>query len=746
LKRFLLHLCLLVACCVLGVSPAFATLSGEVEWGYAHYNESSDDGDFSASHFTQRYSLMYSTSGQLAGGRGGFYDLGVGAEWAGFSTDLDGEELSNDSYKLLYNGRISIAPGGLPFRLNAYSYDSTRISFERSDGSFQLQSLGGTVDPYRLINPRLVTDLHNGQTVISGFQAMAGIRNGSYMGRYREVLSRWPRVFIDYRDIYRRDMESETPQKYHDRDLAFISLNKKDNWFHVRIKEHEDMLDSRNNSLKKQLLLGTIDYMLKRQWINLTNWIAISVDGSYTEEERNWEDFKSKLYELNFMTSMNRKGMSVNSLLNMQREQRGSWTLSSLDLPVYYSRSYDPDTSLRSLFQLWRERRVRDDVKLDDSYDAYYTRVMLETDKRGRVQLNPSIELETDSGYRGDARSVRATVEAYSNRLRREKLRWYGSASLARFEGTDSDDIETRLWETELEGGFDRQLRSNLSVGASEKLLYGTGSYGTAASRYMRARSTDSFVSNGIDTSAESVDLLRSESVLFLEHSTRRRLRNRVQLYFKYQDKEGEQLDNLELSHRLDYNSQKWRVRLEHLFSTGDDIENLMTYSSYVETGPDIPSFRDQFQQRGTVEYRPNRFWKSSLESDITWARGNGNGTNLLLHFEQELERTFYARNFTRRKRATLTQSLIYERFKDGVDRQAMIFGLAGSWYPTRYWRLGAQAHYYDYDFKADTLRLSLTTGLDFPLFKLDFSYEYGTIAQSNVVAHRYELNVRKTF
>ena len=223
-RTFSLFFLLLALC----VPDAWARLDGEVEWGYAHYEQSGDGGEeASASHFTQRYSLMYSTKGLLGGGRLGYYDLGIGTEWGAFETDYLGKSLSNDANKYLYGGVLHFAPGGLPFRLHAYSFDTQKIRYSAS----RMSSLGlsSFSTGSSLFNPGIVTTLSNGQTISSGIQFIAGIRNGSYLGKYRELLSKWPRLLVDYRDIYRRDMTSDHPQKYRDRNLAFVSLNKKDN-------------------------------------------------------------------------------------------------------------------------------------------------------------------------------------------------------------------------------------------------------------------------------------------------------------------------------------------------------------------------------------------------------------------------------------------------------------------------------------------------------------------------------------
>lgn len=742
--RSLIFLLLSLSWCAPG---AWARLDGEAEWSYAHFEQSSDNGeDLTASHFTQRYSLMYRTKGLLAEGRAGFYDFGLGAEWGAYESDFDGETVSNDALKYLYEGRLQIAPGGLPVRLNAYSFDLQKIQFNRANGPYSADSTAPGI--FSLINPRIVNDLHNGQTIVSGVQFMAGIRNGTYLGKYREILSQWPRILVDYRDVYRSDMKSRTPQKYRDQDLAFVSLNKRDNWFHYRVYTHKDYLRPENDERKNTIMLGTIDHTLKRQWIDLSNWIRISVDGAYTEYERKWDGAAEERFDVNFFATMDRRDFSASTLANMQRVKRWGRLENVLDIPVFYNRSINPDTSLRSAFQVWRQNEIDGTGVFEDrNEDAFYAKLLLETQKRSRVQITPSIEMEVHTGDKGEGEAIRGRVEAYSNRLMRQKTTWYGMGSLARFDGASAVDDKMALWEGELQGALSRRVHNNVLVGGDQYFLYGTGSYGPQTTHFMRSLAGEGFgrLSSSSTTSFEG-SLFRSKSTLYLEHTSSSKMTNRFQLFYKFQDSSGERLDSLELSHRLRYQSGLWRVNLEHFYVTGDDSDYLGPGSGYLGQVSDVSSFKQQIFQKGTVEFRPNNYWMSRLDSSITWGQGRSGENNLLVQIKQRVERTFYASGSVRRKRGDITQSLIYEQFKDGIDKRAVVFSLAGNYFPTSYWRLGADVSYYDYDFQSNAVYYSLTTGLDFPLFKVDFRYDYGASDYANTVAHRYEVNVKKTF
>lgn len=204
-------------------ATALAEVSGLVEWRYADYAAKEDGKKVAdASHFTQLYSLLYEKSDRISGGRVGKYDLALGAQWSSVDSAFNGQDSDADELKLLYRGDLLLAPGGLPFNLHLYSRDMRLPTWEY--GSHSLD--------YDIIDPYMIGGLYGGQHVQAGATLMVGIRNGSYLGKYREILSQVPRLLIDYREDYVRDLDNDTPQHYRTRNLAFVSLNKKDNWFH----------------------------------------------------------------------------------------------------------------------------------------------------------------------------------------------------------------------------------------------------------------------------------------------------------------------------------------------------------------------------------------------------------------------------------------------------------------------------------------------------------------------------------
>ena len=172
-----------------GVSEA--RLRGDLSLVYRDYESKQDGGqDVNISQFSQRYSVFWDKKGLIKGGRAGRYDLGLGYEWLSTATEFNGDDDDVSDGKLLYKGDITVAPGGLPFRLHAYSYDTASAS----QGNFELS--GGILDP------KFDGLVGAGESRKTGLTLLLGIRNGNDLGRFREVLSKYPRLISEYKENF----------------------------------------------------------------------------------------------------------------------------------------------------------------------------------------------------------------------------------------------------------------------------------------------------------------------------------------------------------------------------------------------------------------------------------------------------------------------------------------------------------------------------------------------------------------
>ena len=287
---------------------AFCRLLGEAELGYINFESRDPSRSYSAHSLTQHYSVLYDTKGKLSGGRLGAYDVTLGYEWLTFgsatrsneATGQNSETFHESRGHLNYRGELTINPKEIPFKLNLYSRDLSRGNFSASIADTASSGLTYVAGGYTPVSSGITVGIDNGLHVTSGATLIAGVKNGMTNG-YNEVLRHFPMLMLDYRDEINKDLASLTPVDTHLSRLAFVSLNKKDNWFHYRYVTFTDKLDSNNNYIETQIQLGTVDHNLNRRWIDFTNWLSVSADGQFTKHlweqtQQNYDEFSLNLF------------------------------------------------------------------------------------------------------------------------------------------------------------------------------------------------------------------------------------------------------------------------------------------------------------------------------------------------------------------------------------------------------------------------------------------------------------------
>lgn len=334
---------------------ASCRLSGEADLNYVKYDSSDNYQNASAHSFTQRYSVLYDTSGKLVNGRLGRYNVALGYDWLAFdsgtkSSVAPAENFGESKGHLYYRGEVVIDPKEVPFKLTLHSQDLNRSSFN-SGASNYIQAFGSQASNlsvpsgysdsssrsnYISVPSTITTGIAGGTRTDSGVTLVMGVKNGMTNG-YNEYLRHFPMLLLDYRDVINKDSSSITPVDNRLTRLAFVSLNKKDNWFHYRYVTYDDHVDRSNNYEEAQLQLGTVDHMLQRRWIDFTNWLNVSVDGQFTRrvQERSDENFNE--FSLNLFGTARRQTWELRSFNNFTRldEVNRDRITYMTSLPVY---------------------------------------------------------------------------------------------------------------------------------------------------------------------------------------------------------------------------------------------------------------------------------------------------------------------------------------------------------------------------------------------------------------------------
>ncbi|GAB4176930.1 MAG: hypothetical protein Kow00100_18980 [Geothermobacteraceae bacterium] len=742
--KFLRLLTLLLVSLLPLAGPVRAEFSGVAEWGYAEYRESRDGvGDLRARSLTQQYSLLWEKSGEFYNGKAGKYDLALGGEWSWLDADLDGENVDIETAKILYRGDILFAPGGLPFRVQLYSHDDHKSLFQEDTIGFLTRDTG---DP---IEPDIVTDLVNGQHIVTGATLLVGIRNGSYLGRYRDVLSQLPRLLVDYREIYVRDVHTETPQHYRERNLAFVSLNKKDNWFHYRYTDFKDFMDPDGASdyVEKSYLLGTIDHQQVRRWINITNWIQISADGSYTvtEQPNSQQDATERRYSLNFFTQMQRSNWGASNFTTYLRETEFNRLHKKLEIPFYARGELDRSTAWRFQFIGSRDQELVFSTDTQRDVDTAYLSAQVETFRQGRYIFAPKFEIESKGGEEGDGYAARATAEFYSNVKYRPKYEIYGSYSLARFAGENRNGEDSGSWEQQAIGRIETSLAPRARVGLEQQLIYSSGTVDQDVSDYIQPRSLARLEGSVQDPRRLDGSSFRSKTILRGEFTSEKRLDNTVELIFDYLVNDLSTDHQLIVRHRLEYDRRTFRASMLNEFMQGD-VANFDTFSFQVIDGSSGGgTLNSSYEHRTRLFYSPGRAWETTGEFHLQWRRGDlGDTTNY--DISQSLTYNFYVVNGLVRKLAIIRQELEYESFNDytGLTANGTKLSLLGEVYPTRHTLFGLRGTFEHLSTGEDTYTMLAVAALNFEKFQVRLEYEYGTDDDQD--AQRWEVNVRKIF
>ncbi|KIH77926.1 hypothetical protein SAMN05660860_02425 [Geoalkalibacter ferrihydriticus] len=749
-----LRVILLILVCV-GFAPLTThavrgELDGSLEWRYgAHSAKERGEKVLDASWFAQQYSLLYRTAGDLARGRAGNYNLALGYEWTALDGSINGESTDVSLDKILYQGDILIAPGGLPLHLHLYSHDLHRSTFSTASPGGLFESLGSE----GLGAQNAVVGIHNGQQNTTGLTLMLGSASGDYEGMYRDVLAHAPRLLIDYRQHYVRDLKGFTPQHYRDRNLAFVSLNKKDNWFHYRVFDHKDFINPNNDFIEKAYIIGTIDHTLQRRWVRLTNWIEFSVDGTYSTSSMSAGGREpDRRYDLNAFTVARRKGWEVANFTTFRRDSTATSLQRDLTVPIYVSKNLDPETTLRTRFIGAREDRLLFASDEESTREVVFLSNRIEALQRQPWSLTGQFDAERKTGDRGEGVALRALAELFTNRAHRPQYDIFSAYSLAYFggEGVSGDGVD--FWEQTLTGRIETDLAPNYRTGLTQEFLYGTGNLDRNVAEYILPRSDLGLLLSGEGVQRRDGTVLRSTSTWFGEYRSSRRLTSRLELVYDFLSDESGEDGVTMLSHRLRYDQRRFLATLQNRLVMGSHRVTGGVGSGSALAASSPGEAKRTLETRLHMAYFPVRSVETSLRIDHDWRTLNAGDSHQYL-VEQRLRYNYFQRGGMGRKLYALGEEFIWERLDSPLadTRMARTLTLSGEFFPSIRTLLGLRLRYRYLEPEDTTIYTTyLTAGINWEKLQIALDYSYGTRDEGAIVPerkeHRWEMRARKTF
>ena len=676
IRPMLLIMLLLLPAMLLGASPAAARLRGDIELGYVSY-EAEEKGErvADARTFSQRYSVLYEKSGEIYSNRFGFYRGALGYEWASFDSRVYGGadgatwNPTTSAGKILFDGELVLDPIELPLKIKAYSRDMASSSFTRDS----LDGLNGTG---RILTPNIITSLNGaGKNLVTGATMVFGVKNGLTNG-YNAIFRHIPMVLLDYRDERQEDLDSLSPVNTRLRKLAFVSLNKRDNWFHYRTTRFEDYINPSQGYQESQVQLGTVDHTLQRRWIDLTNWLKISTDFQYTKRGAGASD----AYDVNFFALAQRRNWSARTFLNFSRERSGDELRFERNVPIYVSGNLGADTSWNASVS-HRDRAVKENrLTLTTDRNTSAT-LRLESFKRSPFTLSQRYTVESADSNDVGTLGLEAQVETVSTRRFSDRYSVAGSYNI-RYLGSEREGGSSYFFQNAT-GKLSYRPHSQLTLSLDESVTVVRGdsaaltdsasittqtNYGSSSDVFRREEQHNEYYRlvttaglSWIPLPRLSISLTATEDVLARSDSD---------------------TDYLTVvNNRVDYTLDNLRLNMENRLSVRNNAEGVATY----------------LQHTGSAQYTPNRSLDALVRYIIT--RGTGDGEkSTYVDLTERVTYSLYQRGGQQRRLLELTQEFTMTE-SDSIGSTSTTTGrkrflLGARYYALRNLYLGGNASY----------------------------------------------------
>lgn len=711
--------------------------------------------------FQQRYSLLWSRPGLLSGGRLGSYDLALGYEWNDLSSDNAGQKTDIGTGKLLYRGSVELNPGALPFYLKFYSQDLQASRVTGASGSGRLFQTDDDTWGYpgrRTLPYSIPDDLYNGTNSRTGLTLMVGPKRSVAGGRWEELVNSSPSLLVDYSETYAKDLKRLQPVHYRDRQLAFVSLNKRDNWLHYRVREFKDYIDSGNSINDQQVQIGTVDFRRQRQWINLTNWVQLSADGQFTKTRRpdlvNSSD-DHDIFDLNLMAKGATPKVDVSTFVTFSRDRSVATGLldQSLEVPVYASGLLDKDRSWRWLYD--GSFRRREFTSSPYEKDSNFSKGRIDLFANQAATLTMNLAAEDVIGNQGDAYGGQASLEYRPSRaLGRRGKSWlpYLRLGVGKYDGVDRNGATVDQREYQARLVLNRQLSSQWSVRASEEYVHADGPLDQGLFERLAPASTRAQLGATSDASRLGGRYTSLTSELDFGYS-KGPVRHAFGGIYQVSEETGfSSLRRWRAFYRLDYSSRKLYARWNNTYEKGSDqgfeVGSVgMAVSS--KTGYDA-----LFSSDGNVRYEITR--GSQLEFGMIYRQFMllGGGDTATGEFRQKYLHSLYRRDGPRYyKYLGFEQEIEYEFVANGRDESVATYSLFVNYLPLRIVDLKVGAAYRDVSLSStyDAYRLMCSLDVKYGKTIVGANLGYGyrdeeTFSYSGVQEFRWDLTLRRYF
>jgi hypothetical protein len=738
------------ATCLLPLTIPFdaeALLNGDASLTYSRYDgigfDQTNPGQratMTSRSLTQNYSLLYASNGPVYNSRVGSYNVALGYNWTALDTTFTATGEGSDNYSktrghLLYKGEITLDPKEVPFRLNAYSRDMTSNSITNSTGRSQMKKFD-SIFGYR----EQATDINDGMHIENGLTLVAGVKNGMTNG-YNEFLRHFPMILIDYNSVINRDLRSMSPVDDKLSRLAFVSLNKKDNWFHYRHTKYDDNLNYKNNYLEDEVQLGTVDQFMSRRWIDFSNWIKVSSDILFSKRKTNYQDNPIENINLNLFATGERKFWNVRSFSTFNRYKDDNNTISyQAAVPVYLSGVYNKDIT-------WNARtsyRNNEDVTIAgirSTFTNLLAGYRVDALKRSPFTVAQSLDIEVSKTNASDFLTFSGSIEtASTSRFSRDFN--FGASYNIKSSVTKTDAasgsnfMEHKL---DLRGGY--AATHTLRFDAVQSTSYTNGDYVpfNTTTRYSQTQLPQYYVPRTMSSTSVGLTSIHSLTTLNASWIPRPRLN-----FFLTVNEDVYRTDNqsinpvTEVLTGVTYSDSAWTLN-ESIQYTNGTRENVNQRSQALAN-------------RMSLRYIHSRSLDTSVGASYTTSDVEGR-TEYETTVEQRINYSYYNRSGVLRKLLEINETLLYSAgssVNNLAYNKSLVLGV--NYYPFRQLTLSSAIGYsYTNSIRDYTIAWNASAVANFRLMQasLDFVHGIRKINDGKTLdarENKLTANVRKSF
>lgn len=667
--------CLLCSAALCSPGTASARISGDVSLGYEDYREKRNGDSTSTSSFQQLYSLVYSTPYKRS--KFGNYNFTLGYEWGAVNYTENSSDQRVSAGHLLYGGEYNFESRTVPLKVMMFSRDLNRLSINSTYSN-------GVYDNEDSVIPSGVArDLYGGGVRnSSGITIFFGERDPDLLTANYPRFADIPKIYIDYRNDFTRDLRSSSPEHMRQQTLntsmekGLLSVNYK----LINLKDYLQQSSYSGGSPgynEQSISVGHIDRHNTRKWENLTNWIQVSADGGMVKRvEVNDPAASFTEYQLNLFATAQRKTWQARTFNTFMRTSEGDNRISDeIRLPLYIDGSFGADNSWQVLFQhrnadnTFYNFETHSDVSSPEKSTTASAR--LEAFKRSTFTLTPSLSLiMSDTSYDGKKFTIAGSIETSSTRRFSDRLALSGSYRIERTNEENAANTTTNIKTLQVLTGkalyrVDKQL-----IASAEQTIVANS--GTSSNTISSGTNTGSLSGNYVISSRTEVvndDLLASITKAKLSWTPKPRV-------------------TVNTETALEVNSVSSNNDLETLMKFSGDINysmpayTLQTAANYVRR--DLNSIHDQVMSiSGQAVYSPSQNINSSVSGTYSMKDESGLSSNQT-YIRQQLSYFFVSSKF-RRKLIELRQESTLEESDETT--------ISGSYNSVR--RLSLQSKYY---------------------------------------------------